>query len=422
MVNEKTVRFPDSISAHTPFLECLRQSVDDSATKLRLPAKLIADGNFTEEAQALLLVGHCARTIVAAGRQNLQVEAESAELDDAHVYAAHRLLSYRSASTDPKSRSEVLPRLHDPFLLRVRRDLLSSSGLRRHPNGRAAFMMAAGSSREGFPDALHQADGGVIGEADFERALRALVEAVGQRNAVANLKTVNVSEDWFYRQFTLLLRELYLNAYQHGRKSEGGKTLRRCLRVVSARQSTLSLDNLRGNDAFTAQLSPFWRRCLSLQQRNAKLLERKMTTRAVPLLELSVVDNGPGLVRTWLANEKEYSTGMLMPVDLSAVSLEKEMEVVAHCFQKHATTKPDVDAGLGLYDAHKVMSRLGGMLIVRTSRVHVASDYSVRNVSKQSVPFVHWNPNVGLLPEISGLSMTALIPLVPGVQTDEELQ
>ena len=160
MVNEKTVRFPDSISAHTPFLECLRQSVDESAAKLRLPSKLIADGNFTEEAQALLLVGHCARTIVAAGRPNLQVEAESAELDDAHVYAAHRLLSYGSASTDPKSRSDVLPRLNDQFLVRVRSDLLSSSGLRRHPNGRAAFMMAAGSSKEGFPDALHQADGG----------------------------------------------------------------------------------------------------------------------------------------------------------------------------------------------------------------------------------------------------------------------
>lgn len=183
-------------------------------------------------------------------------------------------------------------------------------------------MMAAGSSNEGYPVALQQTGDAVIGEADFQSVLRALVGAVGQQAAVAKLANQNVAESWFYKQFTLMLRALYLNAHQHGQKAEDGDTIQRVFRAVTARTSTLNLRNIAGQDAFTAQLSPFWRRCITRLELNAKLRGLRKE-RFVPLLELSVVDNGPGLVRTWIANEKQQTTGKLSRVDLAAVSLKK---------------------------------------------------------------------------------------------------
>jgi hypothetical protein len=150
-------------------------------------------------------------------------------------------------------------------------------------------------------------------------------------------------------------------------------------------------------------------------------LTREARQLNVPLIEISMVDNGPGLVRTWLSAEQWTSTGILSQVDLSKVSLESERDIIERCFEKHRTSKRTPLSGIGLYDVHRIMRRLGAMLVVRTSRVRLVRDYSRREVEPSAVPqFENWDPKQPELPEIAGVSVSAFVPLIPLLHSEDE--
>lgn len=92
------------------------------------------------------------------------------------------------------------------------------------------------------------------------------------------------------------------------------------------------------------------------------------------VLELSVFDGGPGLVR----RSRNIS-------DLTSLSLDDERASCLDCFNKHKTSSGMPHRGMGLYAALQETDRLGGFLRLRTGRLSL-----YRNFQKD--PFVEGDP------------------------------
>ena len=408
------VNFASSISGQTAFLRDMEAIGTSDMLTLNMPSRLAADGDFGEEAAAIQLVGHVGRwasrlRIARVDVQAVDLLQRSDVIAEPHQYAARRLLMGRSVrpSTAP---STIAPRVESAVASSIRADLASPSGVFTHPNGTMSFMMAFDDERDGLPQALH-AGFNVVSEESFGTIMSTLVGSIGASSALQNIAG-SVSPRWFREQFSLLLRELYLNGFEHGRRSEDGRAFARVLRCILARLTMLKYSRIANQDSFTAMMSPFLNRCTQRIVRANKLTGTRYPD-DIPLLEFSVIDNGPGLVRTWLASEAQRLSGEYRAADLRDVSTDSERAIVERCFQKHQTSKRTATAGLGLFDVHKIMRRLGALLIVRTSRVRLVCDCSKDHGELATIRFEDWDPKQPELPEISGTTVTALIPLLP---------
>ena len=423
------MQFPASISDQPAFLKSLTSadwSSDNVLRQITLPKDLAASGDFCEEAAALQMVGHLARYAADRGVQETTLESVSTQplsgvsnyWHFAPWYAALRALQYsKSPAIDPpRVPQKVFPSLGSVPGSDVQRALLDrSSGFVPMDGAKRAFALAIGSGIESKPPALHLGSD-VAPESDIGDVLMRVFENIGVAELLQNLSSdVVVTRGWFMREISHMARELYLNAVEHGTKSEAGVFLPRVVRGVIVRLCPLELSRLANQDTFTAMMSPFLGRCRERVLRRRKLTGKGAEpTAPIPLLELSFVDNGPGFVRTWLSAESRRNTGRIISADLDNVTPSDEQHIVQSCFDKHRTTKSSTGVGIGLYDVHKLMRRLGGIIVVRTSQVHLIRDYS--RVAAPNAPppdFENWDPRNPRLPEISGVAVSLLIPLVP---------
>ena len=420
------MRFPESVSAQEPFLVDLPQklkAVLAESKTLVLPNRLAAGGDFGEEAAALHLVGHMARCLPRGYLGGLGLVSETAltypdVMVDPLWYASSRLLSSPhsppldlQSTLDPRSSKAREHHLADPFADGVRLGHMGPDSFFTHPARPLSYAMALGSLAEARPPGL-QVDDRVRPEGRFEELFSSLVERLDVLRHLKPLERDRVSVRWFCEEFAHLTRELYLNATQHGQLTAAGRAIPRAFRAVLVKACDLDLQRLARGDAFTAMLGAFERRT------RARIQSRQrgnvwQVPPAVPLLEISIIDNGPGLVRTWLAAQALKETGSLLEPDLTLVSAADEQRMVNECFEKHRTTKSVRGAGIGLFDVHRIMKRLGGIVIVRTSRIRVVQDYS-RPPADGGIPRLeNWDAQRPALPEISGTCVTLLLPLVP---------
>ena len=418
------MHFPESVTAQADFLSSLSPEMIEQfrvSGSLIMPSRLAADGDFGEEASALQLVGHIARLLPndyagGIGLESALGLAHTDAMTDPLWYAAYRLISTpKHPPLDPDGLKRQDMKLRDKAADRVRSELMGAGSFFARPSrdkaAEIAFSMGMGIGNESRPPRLH-IGAEVAPERKFEEFLTALIEAVNALKSLKPLESNKVSVRWFCREFGHLTRELYQNAAQHGMQTATGKTIPRSFRAVLVRACDLDLQRLAGQDSFTAMLSPFERRTSRKvrAQQQGKVWDAAPT---IPLLEISIVDNGPGLVRTWLAAKSLKESGVLVDPDLTTISASDERAILTECFKKHQTSKLRFTAGIGLFDVHRIMRKLGGLIVIRTSRIRVVRDYSKPSEEETPPEFENWDSRSPLLPEISGACVTLLLPLVP---------
>lgn len=188
------------------------------------------------------------------------------------------------------------------------------------------------------------------------------------------------------------LYEMFRNTEDHGRVDERGDRLSRSIRGVQARRHAIPRAKLA---EFVATSPPLAAYC-------ARLRPPRSTNKDLQLIEISVIDSGPGFA----AAITKQPLAELTPI--------QEAEAVRHCFEKNATGKGTSQSGLGLPNVVDILRQHGGFMRLRTGRQSLYSDLSLeRDRPYDILPELHpWPSDHGAFARASGTLLTILFPLV----------
>lgn len=120
------------------------------------------------------------------------------------------------------------------------------------------------------------------------------------------------------------------------------------------------------------------------------------------VLELSVFDGGPGLVRRLRGTS-----------DLASLSLEEERAACLACFNKHITSSGVPHRGIGLYSSMRELHLLGGFLRLRTGRMSLYRDFrEIPFREGEPATFADWPAQDGQpYPDVAGTVLTFVLPI-----------
>ncbi|OXI62750.1 hypothetical protein CFB47_05600 [Burkholderia sp. AU27893] len=139
-------------------------------------------------------------------------------------------------------------------------------------------------------------------------------------------------------------------------------------------------------------------------RRTSKGSDERWQNRQSALLELTVLDTGPGLARRWLSRHGD-------PGDkIEQLSIADEVALVKKCFELHATTKTTAGSGGGLSYVLQTLQRLNAYLRLRTGRVCLVQDFSAPKAEALFAP-THWLKEQPVLPMTAGACYSIVVPL-----------
>ncbi len=120
------------------------------------------------------------------------------------------------------------------------------------------------------------------------------------------------------------------------------------------------------------------------------------------VLELSVFDGGPGLVR------RLRGTG-----SLASLSLEEERAACLACFNKHITSSGMPHRGIGLYASMRELHQLGGFLRLRTGRMSLYRNFHDEPFREgEPASFADWPAQEGQpYADVAGTVLTFILPI-----------
>lgn len=197
-----------------------------------------------------------------------------------------------------------------------------------------------------------------------------------------------------------LLYELFKNTDEHATTDENGHAYSKNLRAVMAKFVQYDPEStgehvVSSDPSLTKYLSE------NFSDRGQTNETSSSQGQQTPLLELTVVDTGPGLARRWLSRH-----GGKDDIELS---IEREVDIVRECFALHATTKDTNASGGGLTYVLETLSHLNAYLRLRTGRVCLVQDFS----ESDSVEFApsHWLADRKELPHTAGAAYSIVFPL-----------
>lgn len=211
-----------------------------------------------------------------------------------------------------------------------------------------------------------------------EDALSVVVPQSG-RGAFINALKANIAE---------IVRELFDNAHKHARENEFGDILPTNFRGVifnSVNVTPERLDKLIENGGSDLVLfSSEWKKWMN------------DAGRQLPVLDITVVDAGPGYARRWTGKSKENLT------------MQEEIEAVIKCFVKNNSTSPNYADGSGLTHVLTDLKKLRGWFRLRTGSVAVSRSYfdGAGDISIRAKDIVKMESSV------EGVSFNIVIPLV----------
>lgn len=188
-----------------------------------------------------------------------------------------------------------------------------------------------------------------------------------------------------------VIYELILNADQHATKNLDGKKYRRGLRGLTIKASKVKKTELK---KFSGQEPTFERFLVNNMVRDDSL----------DILEISVIDSGPGMARKWMSFKKGT------PIyNFDQISIEEELAATLECFDKHVTSKSDGGSGMGLHRATNALNKLKAFVRLRTGRLSLHQTF---NGKSQSVKFSPkpWKGD-GSLSVVEGTVFTICIPV-----------
>jgi len=192
----------------------------------------------------------------------------------------------------------------------------------------------------------------VVGHKEFRKIVGSVVDAIipqPSRRAHIEGYISHVSE---------MVRELFDNTDKHGRTDYRGNTLATNFRAVIFNVVDFSEQRLMelagGKLQSTAGIVGFVLECQGWIQNN---------NRSLPVLDITVVDAGPGYARKWTGKgERE-------------LSLEEEIDAVYACFSKGGTSHHNPAAGFGLTHVLKDLAKVRGWFRLRTGSVSVSKSF-----------------------------------------------
>ena len=228
----------------------------------------------------------------------------------------------------------------------------------------------------------------VIGKDGFRKlidhAMDVVVPQPERKKIIENIKG-SVSE---------IVRELFDNTHKHGRENEIGDVLPTNFRglILNAVDVTEKrLDKLvRSGIPALVGFNGEW------------VIWMKKYNRDLPVLDITIVDAGPGYARRWTGKSK------------FELSLEEEVSSVVSCFKKNNTTSPNLADGSGLTHVLTDLKKLRGWFRLRTGSVAVSRSFfdgeGSISINKKDVV------KAGAF--IEGVSFNIVIPLVDITKVD----
>lgn len=185
--------------------------------------------------------------------------------------------------------------------------------------------------------------------------------------------------------------ELFRNTEEHARRDLAGNFVKRSIRAVHARRHSISPSALTRIAEDTPAIAAYCRR---LQPRRGRA--------QLQLLELSILDSGPGLAARWLGR-------LLRPEDRGAI----EREAVMSCFEKGASTKPRPGAGMGLPNLIAVARNSNGFLRLRTGSQSLCADLGLEAAEPfATIPRLQPFHGDRIIARASGTLWTLLLPII----------
>ncbi len=239
---------------------------------------------------------------------------------------------------------------------------------------------ATGKNRE-YNNPFYNQDK-VIGREGFRKITEEALSVVvpqNQRTILIDDMKDNISE---------IIRELFENTHKHGRKDEAGNILPTNFRGVTFNSIDVTPERLmklvqsgtEGMISFTAE----WTQWMKTHNRN------------LPVLDITVVDSGPGYARRWTGKNK------------SNLSLIEEVTAVIECFKKNNSSGSNIADGSGLTHVLTDLKKVHGWFRLRTGSVAVSRSFFD---GKGSVDIVEIDvKKVGVF--VEGTSFNIVIPLV----------
>ena len=193
------------------------------------------------------------------------------------------------------------------------------------------------------------------------------------------------------------LHELFRNTEEHARVDARGHRLTRSIRAIQARR----------HDILPHALTDIVSQSQPLAAYVGRLVPPRETSKQVRLLEFSILDSGPGLAAALARSTRPGS-------DATTISLEDEQELVLECFRKHASSKRESNAGLGLSNVVDILRSNDGFLRVRTGRQALFADLGLEQGASFETPpcLRRWSTDRADAPPVAGTLVTLLVPLV----------
>ncbi|ABD82007.1 hypothetical protein [Saccharophagus degradans] len=240
---------------------------------------------------------------------------------------------------------------------------------------------STGVNRE-FNNPLYARDEVIGKEAFYKLTEKALATVVPQHSKSAHINDVK-------EHVSNIIRELFDNTHKHARESEKGDILPINFRgiifnsvsVSSVRLSEL-ISSVGGKDMLL--FSAEWRKWMDENKKN------------LPVLDITVVDAGPGYAKRWTGKAKDELTQ------------EDEIEAVLQCFVKNNSTSPNIGDGSGLTHVLSGLRRLRGWFRLRTGSVAVSRSFFEGTGSLK----INANDVNKMSTHIEGVSFNIVIPLV----------
>lgn len=278
-------------------------------------------------------------------------------------------------------------------------EAMQDGDLRGTMHGRGAFLGCFARAKNEFLVPLYSRPeiGAVRSREDFVNLTSRLIAACAPSagNKMAEPSRIALGT---------LLYELFRNTDEHATTDETGRPYGKGLRAVMAK--FISVEAKGAGEHFGEEdpsLAFFLMHNIANRPKYENAEGRKKASKQTSLLELTVLDTGPGLARRWLSRHGGAGE------DISSLSLEEEVALVRECFELHATTKSTAGSGGGLSHVLRMLQQLNAYLRLRTGRVCLTQDFSS---SKQNVVFEpkHWLKDRVELPMAVGACYSIVVP------------
>ncbi|MCZ8074772.1 MAG: hypothetical protein O9341_11645, partial [Paucibacter sp.] len=230
----------------------------------------------------------------------------------------------------------------------------------------AAYLLCADSypPEVGLPRKLYpnrQETATLLNYEGFDQLLQLLTSTVSPSLGPAWLK----GKPWLREALSTIVLETFKNTHDHARREVDHSNVRDSVRGLYARY--YGMDELVkfakiGDPDLHSPALRYARNFIAREERPGVRIESTPTVSG--LLELSVLDSGPGMAAKFLGK------------DVGDVPVRDQLSAVMACFEKGRTTTGTKGRGFGLAKVLLNLKVLHGFMSVRTNSVHIFRQFA----------------------------------------------